>query len=187
MKGCRYGVVFFGLGLTMSRGRDLNVAELLALVSELNQYTRFAAVPMRGHGNVAGADQVLTWQTGFPFGLSFARGYPQYGPGEHTAVDLLARHEVDAALVVASDPLAHLPALAAAHLRSIPMVVLDPGDSLTAQAARLVLPTAQYGIGAAGTAYRMDNVPIPLKRVLEATRPTDEEVLEAIVGRLGQP
>ncbi len=63
MKTCRFGVVHMGMGLTQTGGRDLNVSELFTLVAELNQYTRFSVIPMRGHGNVAGADQVMTWQT----------------------------------------------------------------------------------------------------------------------------
>lgn len=182
MKTCRYGVVFMGMGLTMSRGRHQNVGELFTLVTELNDYSRFSVIPMRGHGNVAGADQVLTWSSGYPFAVSFARGYPQYGPGEFTAVDVLARGEVDAALVVASDPVAHFPRRAAEHLERIPTIVLDPARSLTAAVARVVFPTASYGIDAAGTAYRMDNVPIPLRALVDSGRPTDEEILDRIIG-----
>ena len=40
-----------------------------SLVAELNDHTRFTAMPMRGHGNVAGADSTLTWAT-----ASWARG-----------------------------------------------------------------------------------------------------------------
>ena len=38
-----------------------------------------------------GADNVLTWQTGYPFAVSLARGYPRFGPGEYTATDVLGR------------------------------------------------------------------------------------------------
>jgi len=181
MKDCRYGVVFMGMGLTMSRGRHLNVSELFSLVSELNEYARFSVIPMRGHGNVAGADQVLTWASGYPFAVSYARGYPQFGPGEFTAVDVLARGEADAALIVASDPVAHFPRAAAEHLERIPTIVLDPTPSLTAAIAQVVFPTAYYGLDAAGTAYRMDNVPIPLRRVFPSERPTDEEILDRMI------
>ena len=184
MKACRFGVVFAGVGLTMSQGRDLNLSELFRLVAELNDYTRFAAIPMRGHGNVSGADQVLTWQSGYPFAVSYSRGYPRYGPGEFSAVDVLARGEADAALILASDPLAHLPVAAASRLRDIPMVVLDPRPSFTTQAARVVLPTASYGVDAAGTFYRMDGVPIRLRAVLPTVQPTDEQLLRRLIRRL---
>jgi formylmethanofuran dehydrogenase subunit B len=181
MKACRFGVVHMGMGLTQTGGRDVNVSELFALVAELNEYTRFSVIPMRGHGNVAGADQVMTWQTGYPFAVSFHRGYPRYGPGEFTTVDLLARGETDAALIIASDPAAHLPKVAARHLDQIPTVVLDPMPTLTGKTARVVLPTACYGLDAAGTAYRMDSIPLRLRPVLARQRPTDEEVLDRII------
>jgi formylmethanofuran dehydrogenase subunit B len=187
MKACRFGVAFMGMGLTQSRGRDLNVSELFTLVAELNQYTRFSVIPMRGHGNVAGADQVLTWQSGYPFAVSFARGYPRYGPGEFSTVDVLARGEADAALILASDPVAHFPSAAARQLERIPTIVLDPMPTLTAQVARVVFPTACYGVDAAGTAYRMDGVPIRLRPVLPSARPTDVDVLEWIIEAVTNP
>jgi formylmethanofuran dehydrogenase subunit B len=181
MKGCRYGVVHMGMGLTQTGGRDVNVSELFTLAAELNQYSRFSVIPMRGHGNVAGGDQVMAWQTGYPFAVSFGKGYPRYGPGEFTTVDVLARGEADAALIIASDPAAHLPRAAAQHLERIPTIVMDPMPTLTGKAAHVVLPTACYGLDAAGTAYRMDAVPLRLRPVLPRQRPTDEEVLDRII------
>jgi formylmethanofuran dehydrogenase subunit B len=182
MKACRFGVVHLGMGLTQTSGRDLNVSELFSLVAELNEHTRFLAIPMRGHGNVTGADQVMTWQSGYPFAVSYARGYPRYGPGEFSTIDVLARREADAALIIASDPVAHFPRGAAEHIERIPTIVIDPMPNLTSQVARVFLPTACYGLDAAGTAYRMDSVPIRLRPVLAQQRPTDEEVL----GRIGE-
>jgi formylmethanofuran dehydrogenase subunit B len=181
MKSCRYGVAFMGMGLTMGAARQLNVAELFSLVAELNEYAKFSVIPMRGHGNVTGADQVLTWSSGYPFAVSFARGYPQFGPGEFTAVDMLSRGAVDAALIMASDPGAHFPHGASAHLETIPTIVLDHGPSVSASRARVLFPTAAYGVDAAGTAYRMDNVPIPLTSVISTGRPTDEQILEQLI------
>jgi len=96
----------------------------------------------------------------------------------------LARGEADAALIIASDPVAHFPRQAAQRLSQIPTIVLDPEINLTAQVARVMLPTAIYGVSAAGTAYRMDNVPLPLKKLVDSPRPTDEEVLSEIIARL---
>ena len=81
IKSCKYGVIFFGLGVTQCRGRDLNPEQLSVLVREVNDYTRFYAIPMRGHGNVAGCNQVMCWQTGYPLAVNFSRRYPRYNPG----------------------------------------------------------------------------------------------------------
>ncbi|MCR4418687.1 MAG: formylmethanofuran dehydrogenase subunit B [Clostridia bacterium] len=186
MKKCRYGAVFFGMGLTMSRGREANLELLLTLVKELNAYTRFHALPMRGHGNVAGSENVLAWQTGFPFGVNFSAGYPRFNPGEFTAVDLLARGEVDACLVIGADPAAHLPGTCVRHLASIPVIVIDPHPNLTASLARVTIPVAPAGVAAAGTFYRMDNVPLRAKKLVDLGLPSDEEVLRRLRERIAR-
>jgi formylmethanofuran dehydrogenase subunit B len=141
---------------------------------------------MRGHFNVAGSDATLTWQTGYPYAVNFSRGYPQYGPGEFSAVDLLARKEVDAALILASDPIAHFPYQAAGYLKEIPTIAIDPKRSLTTEVAKVVIPTAMAGISAEGTAYRMDNIPIRLRKVVDSPYPSDREVLGKIIEEVKQ-
>jgi formylmethanofuran dehydrogenase subunit B len=184
MKNCRYGVLFFGMGLTMTRGRHFNSGALLALTTDLNEFTHFVAKPVRGHGNVTGADNVLSWQTGFPFGINFSRGYPRFNPGEFTTVDLLVRGEADGALIIASDPASNFPQQAIEALRRIPVIVLDPKYTHTAELARVAFTTATYGINVGGTVYRMDDVPITLRPAFESPYPSDEEVLTQIKNRL---
>jgi formylmethanofuran dehydrogenase subunit B len=70
MKGAKFGCIFFGMGLSMTRGKHMNSAALLTLAAEMNAFTKFVAMPMRGHGNVTGADVIMRWQTGYPFGIS---------------------------------------------------------------------------------------------------------------------
>ncbi|MEJ2762102.1 MAG: formylmethanofuran dehydrogenase subunit B [Gammaproteobacteria bacterium] len=184
MKNCRYGVLFFGMGLTMTRGRHFNSGALLALATDLNEYTHFVAKPVRGHGNVTGADNVVSWQTGFPFGVNFSRGYPRFNPGEFTTVDTLSRGDADAALIVASDPASNFPKKAIEHLHNIPVVVLDTKHTATSSLARVAFRTATYGINTGGTVYRMDDVPISLRKAYDSPFPTDEEVLKAIRKRV---
>jgi len=184
MKNCRYGVLFFGMGLTMNRGRHFNSGALLALATDLNEFTHFVAKPVRGHGNVTGADNVLSWQTGFPFAVNFSRGYPRFNPGEFTAVDLLARGEADALLVISSDPASNFPQAAIEAMRHIPVIVLDPKFTHTAQLSRVAFTTATYGINVPGTVYRMDDVPITLRPAFDSPYPSDEEVLTGIKNRL---
>ncbi|MGQ0658751.1 MAG: formylmethanofuran dehydrogenase subunit B [Chromatiales bacterium] len=184
MKKCRYGVLFFGMGLTMTRGRHFNSGALLALATDLNEYTHFVAKPVRGHGNVTGADNVVSWTTGYPFGVNFSRGYPRFNPGEFTTVDVLARGDADAALIVASDPAGNFPRAAIEHLHRIPVIVLDPKSTETTKLARVAFTTATYGINVAGTVYRMDDVPITLRPAFESPYPGDQEILAAIKNRV---
>ncbi len=195
MRTCRFGVLLFGMGLSMTRGKHLNVAAALALARDLNEHGRFAAKPMRGHGNVTGADNVVAWQTGFPFGVGLNRGYPRFNPGEFTATDVLCRGEADAALIIAADPAANFAEPARQHLRRIPVISLDPKDTPTARLARVAFCTAPYGISTPGTVYRMDDVPIYLRPALPSPHPSDQQVLElldqavaeALLRRTGSP
>lgn len=183
MVNCRFGIIFFGLGLTMSVGKSRNIEVAIKLTRELNMYTKFLIMPMRGHFNVAGANIVSTWQTGYPYAVDLSHGYPRYNPGETSAIDILARGEADAALVIASDPVSSFPRKAVEHLAKIPLVVIDPCMTPTALIADVVIPSAFVGIEAEGTAYRMDHVPLPLKKVVEPPPGIlpDEEILRRIL------
>ena len=178
--GAKYGVILFGMGLTMSSGCQHNVYQALMLARDLNDHTAFAVIPMRGHGNVTGAETVMTWLTGYPFAVNFSRGYPRYSPGEFSAVDVLVRDEADAALVVASDPAATFPAAAADRFAQISTIVIDPQFSATAQMAQVYIPSASAGIAASGTAYRMDGVPLPLRQLVDSEYPDDRQILNRI-------
>ncbi len=180
MKTCRYGVLFFGMGLTMTRGRHFNSGALLALATDLNEFTHFVAKPVRGHGNVTGADNVVSWQTGYPFGVNFSRGYPRFNPGEFTTVDTLSRGDADAAMIIASDPASNFPKAAIAHLRRIPVICLDTKATLTSSLARVAFRTSTYGINTGGTVYRMDDVPISLRKAFDSPFPDDETILRAL-------
>lgn len=184
MKSCRYGALLFGMGLTMNRGRHFNSGALLALATDLNEFTHWVAKPVRGHGNVTGADNVVSWQTGFPFGVNFSRGYPRFNPGEFTTVDLLSRGDVDAALIIASDPASNFPKAAIEHLKRIPVITLDPKLTHTSQLARVAFTTATYGINVGGTVYRMDDVPITLRPAFDSPYPSDHQILTGIRDRV---
>lgn len=184
MKGAKFGVLLFGMGLTMTRGKHLNSEALLALTRDMNAFTRFVAKPMRGHGNVTGADNVVSWRTGYPFGVNLSRGYPRFNPGEYTTSDTLARREADAAMIIASDPMSNFSQPAREHLKSIPYIALDPKETPTTRHAAVAFCTATYGINTAGTVYRMDDVPIPLRPAFESPHPSDYQVLSALEKRV---
>ena len=184
MKAAKFGAILFGMGLTMTRGKHINSEAVLALARDMNKHTRWVAKPMRGHGNVTGADNVVSWQTGYPFGVNLGRGYPRFNPGEFTTSDTLARGEADAALIVASDPMSNFSQPAREHLAKIPVIVLDPKLSETAKIAKVAFTTATYGINTAGTVYRMDDVPIPLRPAFESPYRSDFEILKAIERRI---
>lgn len=186
MVSCEFGIIFFGMGLTQSAGKLRNINVAISLIRDLNMRTKFAIMPMRGHFNVCGANTTSTWQTGYPYAVDFSLGYPRFNPGETSVVDILMRKESDAALVIASDPGSNFPHKAVEHLVKNPLIVIDPHMNVTSLLGDVVFPTAIVGIEAAGTAYRMDHVPLPLKKVIEPPECilSDEEILKRILEKV---
>jgi len=186
MADCEFGALFFGLGLTMSAGKHRNTEAALALVRDLNYVTKFAIIPMRGWFNVRGANEVSTWQTGYPYAVDLTQGYPRFNPGDTSAIDAFTRGEPDAALVVASDPVSHFPKAAARNLLGVPIVSVDPKRTPTTEASEVVIPSAIIGIETAGTIYRIDGVALEARKVIHPPPGirSDVEILDAIIKRV---
>ncbi len=140
---------------------------LVTLAQALNGPTRCALSTLRGGGNRSGADAVLTWQTGFPFAVDFARGYPSYEPRGGAAA-LLDGAEVDAALVIGAP--ATLPEPMAAGLARVRSVVIGPRASAATFQPAVSVDTGLAGIHEGGTAFRMDDVPLPLRPSIDGAR-----------------
>ena len=95
--------------------------------------------------------------------------------------DTLARGEADAAMIVASDPMANF-----SQPARIPYIALDPKETPTVRSATVAFTTSVYGINTGGTVYRMDDVPIPLRPAFESPFPSDFEVLTKLERRVRQ-
>ena len=184
MRSCRCGIVFFGYGLVLAPMGNVQVEALLQLVTDLNEYTRFYARRMRMAGDVSGADSVLCWQTGYPFSVNLARGYPRYSPDEFSAADVLERNETDAVVLIGSSRLDSMPAAALRHLEKVPTILLEHPFGEMPFEPTIRITTDIYGIHRPGTAYRMDEVPIPLRPLLASKYPSDGETLRAIHGAI---
>jgi formylmethanofuran dehydrogenase subunit B len=186
MVNCEFGVIYFGLGMTQSLGRFRNIEIAIALARDLNRKTKFVISPMRGHFNVTGANTVFAWQTGYPYAIDFSQGYPQFNPGENTAVDLLKRGDNDATLVISADPGAHFPSIVMKNMMKYPLITINPDWNAISRLGDVVFPAQWCGIEYPGTAYRMDSVPITLKKVVEPPPGilNDEELLTRILAEV---
>ena len=143
-----------------ARSTSSTALALHSLVRDLARDRHAVTLGLRD-GNARGAEDVLAWQTGFAAPVDFARGFPREAE----------RGDVDAALVVAAD---------------LPLERAHRGGRLASHAtsARVAFATAADGIEVAGTAHRMDGVPIPLRAPRQSDRPSIEDVLAAIAERL---
>jgi formylmethanofuran dehydrogenase subunit B len=157
-------------------------ATLIAAAQALNATTRCVLSLLRGGGNRSGADACLTWQTGYPAAVDFARGYPRYRPHDGRAAARLAAGQVDAVLVAGAA--AAIPPEALSAFGRVPAVLIGPRATVAALAGIAVaVDTGVAGIHERGTALRMDEVPLPL-RALVTGPPDAAAVMRALRERL---
>lgn len=184
LKNAQFGILFFGMGITHSRGKHRNIDTAICLTTDLNRNAKFNLIPMRGHYNVTGFNQVCTWEVGYPYCVDFATGTPRYNPGESGSNDLLQSKETDGMLVIASDPGGNFPQKALERMAEIPIVAIEPHRTPTTEMSDVIIPPAIVGMQAEGTAYRMEGVPIRMRKVVESDLLTDREILERILEKV---
>jgi formylmethanofuran dehydrogenase subunit B len=156
----------------------LEKIELLeTLFAKLNEITTFKVVPMVGHYNMRGFNQLLFDDTGFINRVSFRGDQVAHGP-ENSLI--AAEKSYDAALVIGTDPLSSLPFGIAKSLTRVPMIAIDPRRSLTTDAAQVVIPSAMSGLEAGGSAIRMDGVRIEFEPITKSDLLSDEQILTRI-------
>ncbi|MHA1708747.1 MAG: formylmethanofuran dehydrogenase subunit B [Candidatus Baldrarchaeia archaeon] len=187
MVNSRFCVIFYGLGLSGTKGTYRNVSALLSLVDDINRRgTRCAVIPMAGHFNMVGFNRVLLELTGYPYGVDFHDGSAYWNPGETTAFDLLKKEEVDALVVVGADPVSHFPRKIAKYISEIPTIYIGPHVTPTSAVSRVSIPATIAGIEQEGVAYRLDGLPLKLKKIADPPDGVipDVAILEAILKRL---
>ncbi len=167
MKNAEYGALFFGLGVSQTLGKQKNVDVLIQLVEDLNKYSKWSMLPMRGFFNVSGFNIALTSETGYPYGVDFSRGYPRFMVGETTTIDLLNRREPDFFMAISADPGVQFPGYSIQHLVNIPTIQVDTHWGPITELADIVLPSTRVGVETEGTAYRMDSIPLFMKKVID--------------------
>ena len=188
MKNAQFGALFFGLGLTHTLSKQRNIDIAIQMVADLNKYSKWVLMPMRGHFNVNGFNIFMAYEMGFPYGVDFARGYPRYMNGETNSIDLLTRKECDVFMVIAADPGAHYPGGAVKHLAEIPLIQIDIHWGPSTEIADVVLPGSFVGVEVGGTSYRMDGVPIFMKKAIDKPETTrdDEWIVRELKERVAK-
>jgi formylmethanofuran dehydrogenase subunit B len=179
----RYCAVIYDAEPAETPGDPHRAEGLIAVTQALNTPTRAALCALRAGGNRLGSEQVLTWQTGYPIAVDFRSGVPSYQPGRTTAA-LLEASALDCVLVLGD--FRTLPAAVSARLAGLPLIVIGPNASGLAPAEAIAIDTGRAGIHEGGTAFRLDDVPLPLTAVLPGPATVAEvlaEVTRSAVGR----
>jgi formylmethanofuran dehydrogenase subunit B len=166
----RYVAVFADAEPVAAPSPPGRAAALWRLSHALNERTRGAVIALRAGGNRTGAESVMTAQAGYPMAVDFGGGAPRYRPHDGSAPAGLRAGEVDAVLVLGDA--GAIEASVIAQLMAVPSAVLGPGASDGPLAGgRLAIDTARAGVHEAGTALRLDDVPLPLRRIVDGPAP----------------
>ena len=184
LQAARYGAFFHGPVHSLGRSTEAAAIReaMYGLVRDLNQQTRFVVLGMGEPGNIAGAEAVLSWQTGFPTSLDLSPGHPRSLPGVTSVGKRLSRREADLALIVGSLDLDSLEPSALEHLGRIPRIRIAPADEVESGplAAEVALCAAVPGLEDKGSVMRIDGVSLPLKPIRSARFFTERQWVEAI-------
>lgn len=180
LRQARYSVVIWAAGEWTFPHAGLAIEMWCELARDLNRSTRSAVLPLGGSEGDLSANQVCTWQAGYPLPTAFARACPEHDPYLYDSARMLERGEADALLWVSSfSPEAAPPASA------LPTIVVGhPGHAFSSPPA-VFIPVGVPGIDHAGHLYRADSVvALPLSRLRDSGLPSAASVIDAITGRL---
>ena len=182
--GCAYGVIVYDGDPPLDRPAPERAWALGMLAREAGRKGCVRLFAIRAPGNAVGAENVLTWRTGFPSAVSFTRGAPLHDPRDWSAEALLRRGDVDAALLVGAEPSSFLSAQAQAKLARIPTVRLC-ARAEGSDAHAVFIATAPLR-ATPGCVFRMDGIalrqePSGPDRAAAPGLPTQAAVLERIL------
>ena len=180
MRKARYGVLVWVAADLDYAHAELTIQAMSNVVSDLNEHTRFAALPISGTDGDMTANQVTLWQTGFPLRTGFPRGTPEYDPYHFSFERLLAGEEADALLWISALDAARSP-----PTTDVPAIVLGRPGMQFEKPPAVYIPVATPGIHHAGHFFRGDNVvAVRLRKLIESPLPSVAQALEQIEAAL---
>jgi formylmethanofuran dehydrogenase subunit B len=136
-------------------------------------------MPMVGHYNMRGFNEALFKEMGFINRVKFE---PEaVHDNKYSIIESLIGKDIDAIIVVGSDPISSLPRSVLTYLASIPVICIDPCISMTSKIAAVTIPCASSGVESGGTAIRMDGKVVSLSKIITSEYMTDEEIMDRLM------
>ena len=185
--GTENGVIILGQGILKSDKENLLIREILEFIQIINskqEKGRMSLIMMGGHYNMAGFDQVALSLAGKIGGLQFKD--QELVNKNQSIVSKINDDDFECSLIVGTDPISHLPYTLSSKLAKKPIILIDNQMTATAELADLILPTAITGIECKGLAFRLDQVPIQLEKIIDppSDLPSDEDLLNQILMKI---
>jgi len=187
LSGAENAVIILGQGVLTPETANNTIKELLGLTQLINRSQnkgRISIITIGGHYNMAGFEHVALSTVGKNQSIQFQDN--ELVESEDTIISKIEKEDFDCSIIVGTDPISHLPHQLSQKLTQKPLILIDNKHSATSKIANIVLPTAITGIENNGLAYRLDHVPIELKKILNPPNnlPSDEEIIEKIMQKL---
>ena len=189
LTGAENGVIILGQGVIQPHS-DYDLVEelldLLQLINERQEKGRISLMLLGGHFNMAGFDHVALSAYGISGHLEFKGN--QNIKTEEGFASKIEKEDFDCSIIVGTDPISHLPHVLSSKMAKKPLILIDNHNTATSQIAEVVLPTTITGIESGGLAYRLDQVPIELNKIINPPNnlPSDEELLNQLYELLNQ-
>ncbi len=165
------------------------IKELLELVNILNNVKnngRISLLMVGGHYNMVGFEHIALSETGRNQSIQFKNG--ESIKSDDNIISKIQKEDFDLSIIIGTDPISHLPLEISKILSSKPIILIDNKKSGTFLIATLILPTSITGIENKGLAFRLDHVPIQLKKIIEPPNliQSDYDLLKKILDRLNE-
>jgi len=183
LTGAENGVIILGQGVIQPHS-DYDLVEelldLLQLINERQEKGRISLMLLGGHFNMAGFDHVALSTYGVSGHLEFKGN--QLIKEEEGFVSKIEKEDFDCSIIVGTDPISHLPYSLSSKMAKKPLILIDNHITATSHIADVMLPTTITGIESGGLAYRLDQVPIELNKIINPPNnlPSDEELFNQL-------
>ena len=155
---------------------ELAVESLSELVRDLNQTKRSAGLPLGGGNGSMSANQVCTWQAGFPLRTSFACKHPDHDAWRYDSARMMREQEADLLVWIATLSPDPVPAT------DCPQIVIGHPGIKFDKPPEVYFPAAIPGIDQAGHCFRTDGVvALPLRKLREPRWPTTQHIIDQLL------
>jgi formylmethanofuran dehydrogenase subunit B len=161
----------YGPGLTAGAGGERRALALHELVRELCHERHVVTLALPGAAGTRSAQDVLAWQTGYAENVDLASGHPE--PVTMTS-PLDAGEGVDVSVCIEGAPVEAQDGVTRIALRCLPV-----------EGVEVWIRTAAAGVETAGTAHRLDGIPLTLQTPWPGDAPTAAAVLARLLVEIG--
>jgi len=189
LTGTENGIILIGQGVLKTQNGENVVKELLELVQLINvkqEKGRISVMTLGGHYNMLGFDHVALSNYGKNNSLQFSNH--KLVETSDTIISKIEKEDFDSSIIVGTDPISHFPKRLSAKLMAKPLILIDNKQTATSYVADVIIPSSITGIENGGLVYRLDHVPLNLKKIINPPNNvfSDEEIIEKITKKLGK-